>query len=235
MRTLQPFVAHGSGVSSLTIGRKSAAVLATGGEDMDVNVWRVGRPTTLLSCSMGQQKGSGSGSGCVTALSFDPQEELLAAGSGAGAVKVFDLGSGRKLRRAFGTGHRSAVSCIDHHPHGSGFLVTGSVDTNIKVWDSRRKECLATYRGHDSATTCVRMSPDGTLVASGAASGAVRIWDLRGGKLMKEFATHRGKVTDLCFHPNEFLLASSGQDRQVTYGILTRRAPLVIPTREAGL
>ena len=107
MRTLQPFVAHGSGVSSLTIGRKSAAVLATGGEDMDVNVWRVGRPTTLLSCSMGQQKGSGSGSGCVwTALSFDPQEELLAAGSGAGAVKVFDLGSGGSfvghLERAIG-------------------------------------------------------------------------------------------------------------------------------------
>ena len=90
MRSLQPFVAHGSGVSTLSIGSKSAAVLATGSLDMDINVWRVGRPSALVSMRLGlRHMGQ-----YVSALDFDPQEEFLAAGSSTGVLKIFDLGAG---------------------------------------------------------------------------------------------------------------------------------------------
>ena len=45
---LQEFVAHTSNVSCLKIGRKSAGVLVTGGEDKKVNVWAIGKPTAVL-------------------------------------------------------------------------------------------------------------------------------------------------------------------------------------------
>lgn len=45
---LQEFVAHTSHVNCLKIGRKSAGVLVTGGEDKKVNVWAIGKPTPVL-------------------------------------------------------------------------------------------------------------------------------------------------------------------------------------------
>ena len=36
------------------------------------------------------------------------------------------------------TGHKSGIKCIDFHPYGE-FLASGSSDTNIKIWDIRRK------------------------------------------------------------------------------------------------
>lgn len=43
------------------------------------------------------------------------------------------------------TGHKSEVKCLDVHPYGD-FVASGSLDTNIKVWDVRRKGCIFTYR-----------------------------------------------------------------------------------------
>jgi katanin p80 WD40 repeat-containing subunit B1 len=38
------FVAHNGAVNCLRIGRNTAGVLATGGEDTKVNLWRIGLP-----------------------------------------------------------------------------------------------------------------------------------------------------------------------------------------------
>jgi katanin p80 WD40 repeat-containing subunit B1 len=38
------FVAHTGAVNCLRIGRNTAGVLATGGEDKKVNLWRIGQP-----------------------------------------------------------------------------------------------------------------------------------------------------------------------------------------------
>lgn len=44
MHTADEFVAHGSTVNCLRIGRNTAGVLVTGGEDQKVNLWRIGQP-----------------------------------------------------------------------------------------------------------------------------------------------------------------------------------------------
>lgn len=44
------FVAHSSTVNCLRIGRNTAGVLATGGEDKKVNLWRIGQPHVAKVC-----------------------------------------------------------------------------------------------------------------------------------------------------------------------------------------
>jgi WD40 repeat protein len=61
---------------------------------------------------------------------FSPTEELVCAGSAAGAVKVWDLEAARMVRTL--TGHRAGIKALDFHPYGD-FLATGSTDTNMKV------------------------------------------------------------------------------------------------------
>ena len=72
------------------------------------------------------------------------------------------------------TGHKSGIRCIDFHPYGD-FLSSGSGDTNLKLWDIRRKGCIFTYKGHSETINCLKFSPDGQWVASGGAEGAVKV------------------------------------------------------------
>ena len=45
------FIAHGSNVNCVTIGRKTNRIAATGGEDKKVNLWTLNKPTCIMvSC-----------------------------------------------------------------------------------------------------------------------------------------------------------------------------------------
>ena len=93
VRSLQPFVAHGSGVNCLHVGPNSAGVLATGGADRMVNVWRVGKPNALMTL--------GGHNTPITSVRFNNKEENVSAGSQGGTIKIFALGSGGKSVREF--------------------------------------------------------------------------------------------------------------------------------------
>jgi hypothetical protein len=200
-RTVKPFVAHSSNVNCLALGRKSAGVLVTGGEDALINVWRLGRPSALLNLT-----GHASP---ITCVDFDHREEMVTGGSFGGSLKVFDLSAHGKVVRTY-QGHHTAVTSIDHHPYG-GHVVSGSTDSSVRLWDLRRKNCRSTFKGHAGALTCVRFSPDGSQVASGSDDGRIKIWDLTAGKLLQEFQ-HKG-VRSIEYHPNDFLMCSVGKDR----------------------
>lgn len=207
VRALQPFVAHGSGVNCLHVGPKSSGVLVTGGADRLVNVWRVGKPTAIMTLA--------GHSTPVTSVCFNRAEESVNAGSQGGTIKVFALSSGGKTVRNL-SGHRSDVLCLDTHPYHP-YLLSGSADTNIKVWDIRRKNCMGTYRGHSGKVNCVLFSPDGSLAASGGEDGVVKIWDLTAGKLLHQFAEHKRAITSIAFHPSEFLLATASLDKTIKF------------------
>ncbi|NXT22263.1 KTNB1 protein, partial [Syrrhaptes paradoxus] len=113
-------------------------------------------------------------------------------------------------------GHKANICSLDFHPFGS-FVASGSLDTNIKLWDVRRKGCVFRYKGHTEAVRCLRFSPDGKWLASAADDHTVKMWDLAAGKIMCEFTGHTGPVNVVEFHPNEYLLASGSSDRTVRF------------------
>ncbi|XP_046441601.1 katanin p80 WD40 repeat-containing subunit B1-like isoform X3 [Daphnia pulex] len=203
---LQEFSAHGANVNCLALGSKSGRVLVTGGDDKKVNLWAIGKPSCIMSLS--------GHTTAIEAVRFSPTEELVCAGSAAGAVKVWDLEAARMVRTL--TGHRAGIKALDFHPYGD-FLATGSTDTNMKLWDIRRKGCIFTYKGHSSTVNSLRFSPDGQWVASAGDDGYVKIWDLRAGRLLSELREHTAAVTEVVFHPHEFLLASGAADRRVLF------------------
>ncbi|XP_036608605.1 katanin p80 WD40 repeat-containing subunit B1 isoform X2 [Trichosurus vulpecula] len=113
-------------------------------------------------------------------------------------------------------GHKANICSLDFHPYGE-FVASGSQDTNIKLWDIRRKGCVFRYKGHTQAVRCLRFSPDGKWLASAADDHSVKLWDLTAGKMMSEFLGHTGPVNVVEFHPNEYLLASGSSDRTIRF------------------
>lgn len=43
------------------------------------------------------------------------------------------------------SGHKSGITCVDFHPFGD-FFASGSLDSNIKLWDTRKKSCMYAYK-----------------------------------------------------------------------------------------
>src|SRR6056297_3650431 len=48
----------------------------------------------------------------------------------------------------FPTGHSRAITSMDFSPDGK-FLVTGSRDTTLKLWELKTGRVLRTFRGHE--------------------------------------------------------------------------------------
>ncbi len=200
---LQEFAAHSEAVNCLQLGRKSAQVLVTGGDDARVNMWAVGKPNPIISL-----EGHTSAVECV---SFDWNEEVVIAGSAGGQLKLWDLENSKVMRTL--AGHRAGCLAVDFHPFGE-YFASGSLDTNLKIWDIRKKNCIVTYKGHTKGIEHVRISPDGRWVVSGSQDGMVKLWDLRAGKLMSDFQ-HDAAITSMDFHPCYFQLATGCADRTV--------------------
>eukprot|EP00878_Enallax_costatus_P023208 GHUV01024675.1.p1 GENE.GHUV01024675.1~~GHUV01024675.1.p1 ORF type:complete len:715 (+),score=247.31 GHUV01024675.1:297-2441(+) len=112
------------------------------------------------------------------------------------------------------TGHRSNCLTLEFHPFGP-FLSTGSLDTNVKVWDLRRKDAITTFKGHTKGVKKLAISPDGKWVCSGSENGEIKLWDMQSGKVVKDGWSHDNTITGIEFHPAEFILATSSTDKTV--------------------
>ncbi|XP_066381499.1 katanin p80 WD40 repeat-containing subunit B1 homolog KTN80.4-like isoform X2 [Miscanthus floridulus] len=203
---LQEFVAHASDVNCAKFGRRTSRILITGGEDLKVNLWAVGKPSALLSLSGFTSP--------VESVSFDSSEVTIGAGAASGTIKIWNIEEA-KVVRTF-TGHRSNCASLDFHPFGE-FLASGSSDTNMKIWDTRKKRCIHTYKGHTRRINVLKFTPDGRWIVSGGADNSVKIWDLTAGKLMHDFRLHEGPVNCLDVHPHEFLLATGSVDKTLKF------------------
>lgn len=114
------------------------------------------------------------------------------------------------------TGHRSNCTSLEFHPFGE-FFASGSADTDLKIWDIRKKGCIHTYKGHNLGINTIKFTPDGRWVVSGGYDNVVKVWDLTAGKLLHDFKFHDGHIRSLEFHPLEFLLATGSADRTVKF------------------
>ncbi|RDX71931.1 Katanin p80 WD40 repeat-containing subunit B1-like protein, partial [Mucuna pruriens] len=205
----EEFAAHLGNVNCLKIGRKASRLFVTGGDDHNVNLWMIGKPTSLMSlCGH---------TSSVESVAFDSAEVLVLSGASSGVIKLWDLDEAKSniVVRTL-TGHRSNCTAVEFHPFGE-FFASGSSDTNLNIWDIRKKGCIQTYKGHSQGISTIKFSPDGRWVVSGGFDNVVKVWDLTGGKLLHDFKFHEGHIRSLDFHPLEFLLATGSADRTVKF------------------
>jgi WD40 repeat protein len=76
------------------------------------------------------------------------------------------------------TGHTNRVTCVVILPDER--IVTGSLDTTLKVWNPNTRMLDHTLTGHSKGITCVSVLSDGRIV-SGSYDGTLKIWNLQTG------------------------------------------------------
>ncbi|CAF1564319.1 unnamed protein product [Adineta ricciae] len=196
----------GTNVTTVTFGRRSGKIIATGSEDHSIHIYVIGQTTSLLTSQC--QKSA------ITALRFSHEENLLASGSRSGAIQICDLDSQKVIHPG---GHKTSIRSIEYFPSSNNFLATGAVDGTAKLWDPRRKGYIYDYKGHNGAINALKFSPDGRYLITASDDTAIQMWDVTAGKLIKSFQEHQGPVYTIEYHPKELLLASGGADRRIKF------------------
>ncbi|CAN1761779.1 WD-40 repeat-containing protein MSI4 [Linum perenne] len=116
--------------------------------------------------------------------------------------------------------HNADLHCVDWNPHDNNFILTGSADNSVRMFDRRNLTSngvgshVYKFEGHNAAVLCVQWCPDkASAFGSSAEDGLLNIWDYDViGKetevkapgapagLFFQHAGHRDKVVD--FHWN---------------------------------
>ncbi|GGM87183.1 protein kinase [Dactylosporangium sucinum] len=129
-------------------------------------------------------------------LAVDPGGRLALTGEPDGALRLWNVHSGRIWQRL--TGHRRRVHAAGLTPDGR-YAVSVCEDETVRHWDltARRPRSRLLYAspnpprwgGGDglgelalrTQSTALGLSPDGRLVLYAGLDGVLRVWDLRGG------------------------------------------------------
>lgn len=69
-------------------------------------------------------------------------------------------------------------------------MVSGSLDTSIRVWDVETGNCIHTLTGHQSLTSGMELKDN--ILVSGNADSTVKIWDIKTGQCLQTLQGERG-------------------------------------------
>ncbi|KAI9030358.1 WD40-repeat-containing domain protein [Hyaloraphidium curvatum] len=128
----------------------------------------------------------------VLAMDFDATSTLCATGSADSTVKVWDVGRGYATHNF--RGHRGLVTCVKFRPDKKAWwlLYTGGEDGQIRVWDLKKKGCLAVLESHVSVVRGLDLTPNGEYLISGGRDRVVNIWNLGTKELVKTLPVSEG-------------------------------------------
>jgi len=78
-------------------------------------------------------------------------------------------------------GHLTEIKFVEPgmYEEDTNLILTGSADTNVKIWDSRVRKCVKTFKGHTKSVNCGKFSPDSNWVVTGSDDGDIIIWDVK--------------------------------------------------------
>ena len=106
-------------------------------------------------------------------------------------------------------GHAGAVRSLCG-VSGGRFVVSGSQDGTVRVWDATTGGCVRLLAGHAGVVNGVGSFRG--VVASCSADGTVRVWDIHRGRCAHVLAGHGGAVSSVAFSPGGTHLVSASRD-----------------------
>lgn len=105
-------------------------------------------------------------------------------------------------------GHSDGVMCLQIH---DTFLVTGSYDASIRLWNLDAGILVRTFLGHSAGIRALQF--DGNKIVSGSLDKTIKIWNWQTGQCLLTLSNHNAAIVGLDLAAS--ILASGSMDRTI--------------------
>ena len=185
--------------------RSDGKVLAAGGKTPVVKIFQADNKS-LLRMLEGHERP-------VTVVKWAPSKKHVFSCSDDHTSRFWDISQG-KCTATF-QGHNDYVRCADTNPNNPDTWATGSMDTVVKLWDTRSPNSAIMEMKHGDPVNSVLFLPGGGLCLS-AGGNTVKVWDiLGGGRLVTEWSNHQKTITTMCLDGTSSRILTGGLDGHV--------------------
>lgn len=152
----------------------------------------------------------------VESLAFSPDGKQLASGSFR-EICIWDPETGTLKNKI--TGFSFGIVALAYSADGRLLATAGgepTVEGEVKFFDTGSwKQIGEIKNGHSDTVYGLSFSPDGKMIATGAADKFIKVWEVPNGKFVKSFEGHTHHVLDVGWQADGKLLASAGGDNTV--------------------
>lgn len=146
--------------------------------------------------------------GHVLSLAFGGEAPLLASGGSDNTARLWDVDAGaERLRVSTKSGRVSAVALA-----GDAHELFASAGDVVHAWAVEGHRRRATFAGHAGSVWALALSPDSSVVATGAADNTACLWDAATAHRSLALRGHTGWVTAVAFSPTGECFATGSTD-----------------------
>ncbi|KST68055.1 NB-ARC domain-containing protein [Mastigocoleus testarum] len=125
------------------------------------------------------------------------------------------------LLRIF-TGHSDHVKTLAVSADGK-YVLSGSSDTSLKLWNLNTGEQICTLDGHNAIIYTVKLIPERMQAISGAADGSIKLWDLEKQECIHTFKENTSSVYTVALIPERMQAISGTADGNIKLWDLEKR------------
>ncbi|KAI9882844.1 MAG: hypothetical protein M1823_005413 [Watsoniomyces obsoletus] len=197
---------HGEAILATQFSPRSSSRMVTGSGDSTARIWdcETGTPMHTL-------KGHTS---WVLAVSWSPDDHLIATGSMDNSVRLWDPNTGKQLGSPM-KGHTKWVSSLAWEPYhlqsdDAPRIASASRDATVRIWNTAIQRIDIVLSGHAGSVSCVRWGGTGNIYTA-SHDKTVKIWNAADGTLRHTLKSHAHWVNHLALS-TDFALRTAYHD-----------------------
>ena len=206
---------------------KNSRLIASGGFDKMIHIWNL---------DTGEHIDSFLQSARVNDLCFSPiaDNPMLISAMDNHIINLHRLSSATSIHTSL-TEHLDRVSAIAISPNGK-FLISGSADASLKIWNWESLECLYTLDTNYKNLLNIVFHPDSQYFISCHGDCTIKQWDAKTGALITTLVQNNNLIWKTAMSPNGQILAyADGNGQIVLIDLQTNSKQLIAEAYEKNV